>query len=304
LNDAQHLSFDYNGHTFPLYIGADSVFYAYDPNHHLDGPHGILPGATPETVIGADIKHTQLNGLGFSTAGNIAMQTGTLALNFVPVVGPILSAISAVVSPMIATMFGGNDPTPRATLENNVLSLRQQIVTYNNAMGVADKMPTLPTGHTYAHNSPALPVVLELWPANITVGDPNHWSCDWNGVHCPGCGNIRKCFYAAINKMRPIAQELAGKAQQALITQQVSAAVSASGVAPGASGQTAPGVGPAPGGYGYYPSDTGAVGAPSPANAASISSMGMFLSAAPLLLAGVAILLDLNRGGTRALRRK
>jgi len=71
-------------------------------------------------------------------------------------------------------MFGGNDPTPPDQLVNKVVGLRTQIYQMNQALGVPDQMPTL-NGKTYKHPYDALPMILELWPANaasmtITIG--------------------------------------------------------------------------------------------------------------------------------------
>jgi hypothetical protein len=174
-------------------------------------------------------------------------------------------------------MFGGNDPTPIGTLDARVVSLRQSIVQANQALGRPDHFPTLPAGRTYAHPYQCLPVLLELWPNNASIQDNNHWICDWSGVNCDGCGNTRKCFYAAINKLTPIANQLAAAAHDAVLQSQIVAAIRGTG----GTGSVAPGALPSPDGSGVTAGQPGYIyGQPTPSGGGVVSG-GAFNQGTP-----------------------
>jgi len=204
---------DWNGQQYQVFVGANGGFYLYDPHHAIDAEHHALPTAP---------RITKQDGrLGLSQEGAIAGSLVPTALSFVPVVGPVLGPLASALVPIIGSMFGGNDPTPAGDIEAKAMQLRQAIVDANKQLGIADQMPTLPPGKSYKHPYSILPILLELWPENAGISDNNHWTCDWSGVKCDGCGAMRKCFYAAVNKLTPIYQgkiaELQQKQQQTQI---------------------------------------------------------------------------------------
>jgi hypothetical protein len=209
-----------NGRAFQVFVGSNGLFYLHDPGGHLDAPHVALP---------ADRVTAQDGRLGLSQGGAIAESVVPAALSFVPVVGPVLGPLASVVGSVVGNMFGGNDPTPADQLVQKVVQLRQGIFALNQQLGIPDQMPVLT--RSYAHPYDALPMILELWPQNAGISDNNHWTCDWTGVNCPGCGNMRKCLYAAINKLTPIyqgkQQQVAAAAQQAQVKAAVAQAVAA-----------------------------------------------------------------------------
>lgn len=298
----------YEGREFQVFVGEDGHFYLHDPAGHIDAEHMALP--TTARRITGDGR------LGISTAGSIAQSVIPAALSFVPVVGPVLGPLASVIGSMVSGMFGGNDPTPITALQDKVISLRQGILAANQALGVSDQMPTLPAGKTYIHSWQALPILLELWPNNASIADPNHWICDWAGVNCPGCGNIRKCFYAAINKLTPIFQAKTSSAHDYSITQSIMRQITGGSVAPSAipSGNVSPtGV---PSGYGGSPSSSGGVtggainygspldmssggpGATAPGAIQSADILGGLPGwSLPLLLVGIPLTIALVAGG-------
>lgn len=220
----QEIWIQWHGAEFQVFVGEDGHYYLHDPNGLIEGLDHV---ALPTTHI---TGRAQLNGLGASEAGKIAGQVIPAALSFVPVVGPILGPLASVIGGLIGGMFGGNDPTPIGALDQKVLSLRQGILAANQAMGVADQMPTLP--RSYAHPYPSLACVLELWPSNANIQDNNHWTCDWAGVNCAGCGNMRKCLYAAINKLTPIYQAKTQAASTASLKASIIQSITGGSVAP------------------------------------------------------------------------
>lgn len=201
---------DWDGHRFQVFVGANGAYYLHDPDHKIDAEHFALP--TIPRITKQDGR------LGLSPEGAIAGNLVPAALSFVPVVGPVLGPLAGALAPIIGGMFGGNDPTPAGDIEARAIQLRQGIVDANKQLGIADQMPTLPPGVSYRHPYSILPILLELWPENAGINDNNHWTCDWSGVNCDGCGNMRKCFYAAVNKLTPIYQgkmaQLQDKKQQ------------------------------------------------------------------------------------------
>lgn len=200
---SQTIWIEWNGQQYQVFVGANGAFYLHDPDHQIDAQHHALPTLPRLTA--------QDGRLGMSSEGRAAATIVPAALSFVPVVGPVLGPLASAIVPMISGMFGGNDPTPAGDLQQAVINYRQGIVDANRQLGIPDAMPTLPPGKSYKHPYANLPILLELWPENAGIDDNNHWTCDWAGVNCDGCGAMRKCFYAAINKLKPI---LEGKMQQ------------------------------------------------------------------------------------------
>lgn len=283
---AQQIAFEHNGHTFPLYVGSDNQFYAYDPHGLMDGPHGSLPGAHPDVIFTAAASYGGLSGLSSSPVGSIASSVIPAALSFVPVVGPILGPIASVAASLLSGAFGGNDPVNVKDLVAKVVSLRQGIVQANLAMGRQDVMPVLPAGSHFTANwggSPAIPIILESFPNNASIQDPNHFTCDKTGVNCPGCGNIRVCLYATINRLTPVAQQLAAQAHDTQLTQSIIAQLpSAQGATPSPTGTTV-----IPGGF--YPTSTYTPTVSAPLEA-SVLPTDNLQSMLPWILAGGVIL--------------
>lgn len=303
---------DYAGHSYQVFIGENGRFYLHDPQHRLDFEHVALPTAVGRVT-------TQDGRLGASLPGALAQNLVPAALSFVPVVGPVLGPIASAIGSIVGSMFGGNDPTPISTLDQRVVSLREAIVQANLALGRPDKMPTLPAGRTYAHPYHCLPVLLELWPNNASIQDNNHWICDWSGVNCDGCGNMRKCFYAAINKLTPIANQLSAAANNATLEAQIVAQIrgtmgSGTGVAPGAQpsgpgsgvtagqpglifGQPTPSGGGVTGGGAFNPGspyyDPALQPPPSSSSFDSASVMGIPTQYLPFLLLGIPLVVGL-----------
>lgn len=284
----------HEGHEFEVWVGENNQFYLYDPHLILDTEHVALP--TERRVVSRAAP-----GLGDMTRTAITSVVPT-ALAFVPVVGPILSAVASVAGALTGSMFGGNDPTPMSSLQNRVLQLRQGIVDAHTAMGIPDAMPTidsirsahgLPTGVKYKHDFPDLAVILELWPDNVKTNDPNHWKCDFSGVNCKGCGHVRKCSYAAINKLTPIYEQLSSQLHDKQLVAQVMSQIGAQGVAPSSS---APGPGiPAGGGGGYYGGDGSSNPGGVQPSALEASMLGSAESVLPLAIAGVALIVALSQ---------
>ena len=82
-----------------------------------------------------------LQGLGYLGATELesgAIGAATLALNFIPGVGPILSGVAALAEGLLG---GSGDPTPEWQLETQVMQLREAIAVAHQQMGVADSFP-------------------------------------------------------------------------------------------------------------------------------------------------------------------
>lgn len=262
---------DYEGHSYQVFIGENGQFYLHDPHNRLDFEHVALP--TVPRVLSQDGR------LGASLPGMVAQNVVPAALSFVPVVGPVLGPIASVIGSLIGGMFGGNDPTPITALDAKVVSLRQTIVQANQALGRPDQMPSLPPGKTYAHPYHCLAILLELWPNNASIQDNNHWICDWSGVNCDGCGNMRKCFYAAINKLTPIANQLAAAAHDAVLQANIIAAIR--GTAGATGGSVAPGALPSPSGAPIVTGQPGYIyGSPTPSGGGVVTG-GAFNQGTP-----------------------
>ncbi len=286
------------GKPLQVFIGADYRFYLYDPTHHLEEfEHGPLP--TNERVVSDDGR------LGTSTAGSIAETVIPAALSFVPVVGPILGPIAGFVAPMIGNLFGGNDPTPRDKLVQDVVLLRTAIFNARVYLGIPDQMPVLVGRPNHWDNATA--IIRETFPNGTQAGDVNHFNCPGAGVNCSGCGNYRKCLYATIHALNPIAQALTQQANTAQLNAQIQTQVQAQlGTQPGAIAPSvsAPasssggmvdsgGMFMGPGGLPANAVDTsGAVSSPALANIAS-SFGGTLL---PLLLVGGLVVFSAVQG--------
>jgi hypothetical protein len=108
--------------------GTDGHKYLLDPNYRLAHlPHRMIPVA----VTGQASPYPGLSqGLGATPLE----QGGIMALNFVPGVGPILSAVASLAE----GIFGGGDPTPEWKLSGMVLQLRQQLKEMHDQLGIAD----------------------------------------------------------------------------------------------------------------------------------------------------------------------
>jgi hypothetical protein len=86
----------------------------------------------PQRLLKTPGRGDGLAGLGVST--NAAWSAATVGLNFVPVVGNILSAVSAIGQ----VLFGGGDSTPIETVAANVVTTRQKLAAARNARGMTD----------------------------------------------------------------------------------------------------------------------------------------------------------------------
>lgn len=223
------------GERFAVVRADDGELYIHDPQYRLPQRHSIVRVSKPMPL-----------GQG-NAAVNAGIQTAESVANMIPGVGPIASSILSVGEDALNAFgisFGGNDPTPLSQLADEVTSLRTQIAQAHQALGIPDTVPTsLPSNYTFTGEPAA--IVLEAFPGNTSIDDSNHWNCDATGVNCPGCGNFRICLYATINKLKPIAQQLAqrtGQVQQnQMIAADVQSAVQAAIGAPAGAGAVSQG---------------------------------------------------------------
>lgn len=277
----------FQGHEFQLFVGEDERYYLHDPLGHLDFEHVQLPTHVRRV-------NPRVPGLGASEILKGAKMIVPTALSFVPVVGPALAAVASIAIALTGNMFGGNDPTPMQQLGQDILNLRQAIVNAHTQLGIPDAMP--PPLKGYKNSWIGQNVVLEVFPNNKGNFDVNHWTCDFSGVHCSGCGHSRKCMYATINKLAPLAQSLGAKLNAAQEIQSVFGNVGQPGVAPGAlpGGLTSS---PVASGGGFFPTSDSGGSAPSAATLADITgSAGTTLL--PLLLGGAALIIALASKGS------
>lgn len=159
--------------------------FTYDPNRELSGPH-INPLKGSST----------LSGLGIS-AESAGIDAAATAANFIPGVGPIVSAVIS----LAGGLFGGGDPTPLSQLITNIVNLRAQIAQAHQALGIPDSFTV---------------------PAGFNAQDKATWASLVEGIVSQATGkpisdvessNRRKDYYAAISAMQSSLQQLQTQAE-------------------------------------------------------------------------------------------
>lgn len=108
-NTGQHLNI--NGTLFAL-CEHDGHYFVYDPRQEIDSP-------------------TRASGLGAVDVEKLAITAGSKALDFVPVVGPILSTLAT-------SLFGSGDPTPIREIAMQAVTDRIALAAARNSHGIAD----------------------------------------------------------------------------------------------------------------------------------------------------------------------
>jgi hypothetical protein len=147
-----------------------------------------------------------------------AMGAATLALNFIPGIGPFLSAGAALAE----SLLGGGDPTPEWQLETQVMQMREQIALAHRQLGIADSFPIpLPDAKGPEHIPTLQAAVTE---ANGGPVSGNDW---------------RQGLYTAIHNLQGELQQISQQSNNQQVVAQVLAALHQSPVLPGAA-QPAP----------------------------------------------------------------
>jgi len=149
-----------------------------------------------------------LNGLGAITP---LEQGATMALNFIPGVGPILSGVASLVEGLL----GGGDPTPEWKLEEEVLQLRDAIAQAHQTLGIPDSFHLNgPIGGGANNPEPLRSAVTEA-------------------LGHPGSGPTwRSDLYTAIHNLQGELQGISQQANNHEVVQQVLAALQQSAVVP------------------------------------------------------------------------
>lgn len=183
---------------YQIFVGGNGKYYLHDPDHTLPFAHVALPPDKTQT--------TGMSGLGVSPTSQAGIQVGIAALNFVPVVGPILSGIAEAVD----SIFGGGDPTPASTLWSNVIALRVQVAQLNNQIqGAPIDTFQVPPGLDPTSDGPAGGNTGNVLSAAIVAQVLNLASSDIHDVK-------RAQYYSAITAL----QNQVATLKQKLTTQQ------------------------------------------------------------------------------------
>lgn len=207
--------------------------------HRYWETHGTHSFGEPDLLhFGQTDLNRTLQGLGSVTP---LEQGATLALNFIPGVGPILSGIASIAEGLL----GGGDPTPEYKLEEEVLQLREAIAQAHQALGIPDSFQLAGAIGSGANDDVMRKAVTEA-------------------LGHPGSGPTwRNDLYTAISNLQHELQPLSQQANNTEVADQVLAALHQSPVVP-AEDSTTP------------PDGTGSPPASSPAEEAAAPASSMF----------------------------
>jgi hypothetical protein len=161
------------------------------------------------------LANYQRRGLGISPGLQTGEQAANLALNFIPGVGPFLSAGAQLLEGIFQ---GGSDPTPIYELEERVLAVRAQLAALHAQMGTPDAFHLVgPIGS--GQNPPS------LIQSVVTEG---------NG-HPVASGDWRKGLYTALQTFQGEVAQLGPQAHDQQLLSEFRAMLPPSSTVPGSS---------------------------------------------------------------------
>jgi hypothetical protein len=189
-----------NGARYGVIKGADNKYYIADPNFELNAAHKTFSIAQGVPVSTSTVAATSKTLSGFlGTTTDTAIQTAAAAVNFIPVVGPIASAVLSVGD----AIFGGGDPTPLSQLISEIVQGRATIAQLTNQIAgqVVDTF-VIPAGFNAqdkAGTASLVEGIVEQY-ANVSQADVES-------------GNRRADYYKAISAINAQVAALTNQAQ-------------------------------------------------------------------------------------------
>jgi hypothetical protein len=180
------------GRRYPIFVGPGNLPYIFDPKKQL-----LTERASARAYLESN------RGAGLGQAVDTAVQAVATAANFIPGVGPIISAVLNIGD----AIFGGGDPTALSLLISQIVQLREQIAQANIAAGVPDSF-VVPAGFNPQDKGQFAGFVDGIVESVLGVTEPQIQK------------DRRKDYYAAIAKLQSI---LASATQNAHEMQLVSA---------------------------------------------------------------------------------
>lgn len=164
-----------------LVRGQDGHLYIHDPSYKFPWAHHTHIPQRSDYPYTNNSRSRGLSGLGVVTP---VEQAATMALAFIPGVGPILAGVAEIAE----MLLGGGDPTPLSTYFKDLVKMRLELAQAHDAEGVSDdfRLPEGFTGTADEIANLAMLIVNEHYGKYTGMTTDQILDLDWSGTSLPG----------------------------------------------------------------------------------------------------------------------